>query len=56
MDSVWNVAQYITVQYDKVAAASFPDSKTATSWTVHLSALLETRQDGSASCLTHLQS
>jgi len=36
MDSVWNVAQYITVQNDKLEVASFPDSKTATSWTVDL--------------------
>lgn len=56
MDSVWNVAQYIAVQNDKVEVASFPDSKTATSWTVDFSALLDTRQERSASFLTHLQS
>ena len=56
MGSVWNVAQYVTVRNDEVEVASFPDSKTATSLTVDLSALLEIRQDRSASFLTHLPS
>jgi hypothetical protein len=56
MDAVWNVAQYVTVQNDEVEVASFPDSKTATSWAVDLYALLETRQDRSASFQTNLPS
>jgi hypothetical protein len=56
MDAMWNVAEYVTVRNDEVEVASFPDSKTATSWTVDLSVLLVTRQDRSASFLTYLPS
>jgi hypothetical protein len=44
MAAVWSVTVYVTVQNDEVEVASFPDYNTATSRTIDLSVLLDTRK------------